>query len=85
LIVAFSPSSAAVSLPSTTFAFHAAPFRLWARAAHEIGAAVASEFIRLAWLSEKFGQDPGLALSELDDRCPTVPKRSVASIAMAIG
>jgi hypothetical protein len=42
---------------------------------HEIGAAVASEFIRLAWLSEKFGQDPGLALSELDDWCPTVPKR----------
>ena len=42
---------------------------------HELGAAVASEFIHSAWLSDRFGADPEAAFSDLDDWCPTVPRR----------
>lgn len=38
-----------------------------------VGATVAAEFIRYVWLANRFGQDPGLMLSELEDWCPTVP------------
>ena len=36
-----------------------------------LGAAIANEFIRTAWLAERFGLDPGLAHKDLDDWCPT--------------
>jgi hypothetical protein len=42
---------------------------------HELGAAVAAEFVRTAWLADRFGRDLGLAFSDLDDWCPTVPRR----------
>jgi hypothetical protein len=41
----------------------------------ELGAALASEFIRAAWLAERLGGDAGRAFDDLDDWCPTVPKR----------
>lgn len=42
---------------------------------HELGAAIASEFIQVAWLAERTGTDPGVAFEDLDDWCPTVPRR----------
>jgi hypothetical protein len=42
---------------------------------HEVGAAVAAEFVQTAWLSDRSGQDPTAALNVLDDWCPTPPKR----------
>ncbi len=42
---------------------------------HELGAAIAAEFIRTTWLADRFGLDSGLAFNDLDDWCPTVPKR----------
>ena len=42
---------------------------------HELGAAIAAEFAHTAWLAERFGVEPSLALKDLDDWCPTRPKR----------
>ena len=42
---------------------------------HEIGAAVAAEFIHAVWLADRSGQDGGRVFDELDDWCPTKPKR----------
>jgi hypothetical protein len=42
---------------------------------HELGAAIAAEFVHTAWLADRFGLDLGLALADLDDMCPTVPKK----------
>lgn len=42
---------------------------------HELGAAMAAEFAHTAWLAERYGVDPRLALKDLDDWCPTRPKR----------
>jgi hypothetical protein len=42
---------------------------------HELGAAIAAEFAHTAWLTDRFGLDLGLAFTDLDDWCPTVPKR----------
>lgn len=42
---------------------------------HELGAAIAAEFAHSAWLAERFGAEPSLALQDLDDWCPTRPKR----------
>lgn len=42
---------------------------------HELGAAIASEFVHTVWLAERFGLDRGLAFDDLDDWCPTVPKK----------
>jgi hypothetical protein len=36
-----------------------------------LGAAIANEFARTTWLAERFGLDPGVALKDLDDWCPT--------------
>jgi hypothetical protein len=41
---------------------------------HELGAAVAEEFIRCAWVAERGGLDMKALLSDLDDWCPTRPK-----------
>lgn len=41
----------------------------------ELGAAIASEFIHTAWLAERFGLDVGLAFQDLEDWCPTKPKK----------
>lgn len=41
---------------------------------HELGAAVAVEFIRAAWLADRFGLDPARFQADLDDWCPTRPK-----------
>lgn len=41
---------------------------------HELGAAVAAEFIRLAWLADRFGLDPARIQADLDDWCPTHPR-----------
>jgi hypothetical protein len=38
---------------------------------HELGAAVAAEFVHTAWLADRFGSDLGVAFRELDDWCPT--------------
>lgn len=42
---------------------------------HELGAAIAAEFVHTAWLADRFGLDLGLAFDDLDDWCPTVPKK----------
>jgi hypothetical protein len=41
---------------------------------HELGAAVAGEFVQAAWIAERFGQDMGRVLDDLDDWCPTRPR-----------
>ncbi len=42
---------------------------------HELGATVAAEFLHSAWLAERFGQDQGAVLRDLDDWCPTRPQK----------
>jgi hypothetical protein len=42
---------------------------------HELGAAVAAEFVRAVWIADRFGQDLGRVFTDLDDWCPTYPKR----------
>ena len=41
---------------------------------HEVGAAIADEFVRYAWGAERGGLDMKALLSDLDDWCPTRPK-----------
>ncbi|AZO30422.1 hypothetical protein [Mesorhizobium sp. M1B.F.Ca.ET.045.04.1.1] len=41
---------------------------------HELGAAVADEFVRHAWVAERGGLDMKALLRDLDDWCPTRPK-----------
>ena len=41
---------------------------------HELGAAIADEFVRHAWGAERGGLDMKALLSDLDDWCPTRPK-----------
>lgn len=41
----------------------------------ELGAAIAAEFIHAAWLADRFGLDQGIAFNDLDDWCPTRPKK----------
>jgi hypothetical protein len=41
---------------------------------HELGAAVADEFVRNAWLAGRSGLDMKALFSDLDDWCPTRPK-----------
>ncbi|TGQ56117.1 hypothetical protein EN836_04945 [Mesorhizobium sp. M1C.F.Ca.ET.193.01.1.1] len=41
---------------------------------HELGAAVADEFVRSAWVAERGGLDMKAVFSDLDDWCPTRPK-----------
>lgn len=43
---------------------------------HELGAAIAAQFVHTAWLDDRFGLDPGLALNDLDDWCP-VPRKKL--------
>ncbi|MEO6194542.1 MAG: hypothetical protein ABIS20_16140 [Thermoanaerobaculia bacterium] len=38
---------------------------------HELGAAIAAEFVHNAWFADRFGLDMGLAFKDLDDWCPT--------------
>ncbi|HEV7504939.1 MAG TPA: hypothetical protein VGS07_08515 [Thermoanaerobaculia bacterium] len=42
---------------------------------HELGAAIAAEFVHNAWIADRFDLDPGLAFKDLDDWCPTQPKK----------
>ena len=42
---------------------------------HELGAAIAAEFVHTAWLADRFGLDLGRAFEDLDDWCPTRPKK----------
>ena len=42
---------------------------------HELGAAIAAEFVHTAWLADRFGLDQGPVSDELDDWCPTRPRR----------
>lgn len=42
---------------------------------HELGAAIAAEHVRVAWLADRFGLDAERASGDLDDWCPTRPKR----------
>jgi hypothetical protein len=42
---------------------------------HELGAAIAAEFIHTAWLTDRFGLDLESSFNDLDDWCPTPPKR----------
>jgi len=42
---------------------------------HELGAAIAAEFVHTAWLADRFGLDLGRAFDDLDDWCPTRPKK----------
>lgn len=41
----------------------------------ELGAAMAVEFMRTAWFADRFGFNQGTVLNELEDWCPTVPRR----------
>ena len=41
----------------------------------DIGAAVAAEFIHAAWLADRTGQNGERIFADLDDWCPTKPKR----------
>lgn len=41
---------------------------------HELGAAVAAEFVHMSYLAHRLGHDLGAAFKDLDDWCPTVPK-----------
>ncbi|HEX8530252.1 MAG TPA: hypothetical protein VF646_09520 [Cytophagales bacterium] len=40
-----------------------------------LGAALAGEFLHAAWHANLYGQDPGPLFAELDDWCPTFPRR----------
>jgi len=42
---------------------------------HELGAAIAGEFVHTAWLADRFGLDLGAAFEDLDDWCPTAPQK----------
>ena len=42
---------------------------------HELGAGIAAEFVHAVWLADRFGLDPGRAFEDLDDWCPTRPKK----------
>ncbi len=42
---------------------------------HELGAAIAAEFVHTAWLADRFGLDQGIAFDDLNDWCPTGPKK----------
>jgi hypothetical protein len=42
---------------------------------HELGAAIAAEFVHAVWLADRLGQDLERVFTDLDDWCPTVPKR----------
>jgi len=41
---------------------------------HELGAAIADEFVRSAWSADRGGLDSKALMSDLDDWCPTRPK-----------
>ncbi|ANT51878.1 hypothetical protein [Mesorhizobium amorphae] len=41
---------------------------------HELGAAIADEFVRGAWFAERGGLGMQALMSDLDDWCPTRPK-----------
>ncbi len=41
----------------------------------ELGAAMAVEFMRTVWYADRFGLDQGIVFNELEDWCPTVPRR----------
>lgn len=43
--------------------------------AEAMGAAIASEFIQTARIASRFGLNQGVAFEDLDDWCPTVPKK----------
>lgn len=36
---------------------------------------MATEFMRTVWFADRFGLDQGIAFNELEDWCPTVPRR----------
>jgi hypothetical protein len=40
-----------------------------------LGAAIAAEVIHVAWLADRLGVGRGVAFDDLDDWCPTVPKK----------
>jgi hypothetical protein len=42
---------------------------------HELGAALASEFVQVVWQADRFGFDQGVVFDDLDDWCPTRPKK----------
>jgi hypothetical protein len=42
---------------------------------HELGAALAGEFIQNILQADRFGLDQGIAFDDLDDWCPTRPKK----------
>jgi hypothetical protein len=41
----------------------------------ELGAGIAAEFIHAAWIADRFGLDQGILFDDLDDWCPTKPKK----------
>ena len=41
---------------------------------HELGSAIAAEFVHTAWHADRFGVDLGPVFDDLDDWCPTRPK-----------
>jgi hypothetical protein len=41
----------------------------------ELGAAIAAEFIQVSWLAQRLGVDWRSAAADLDDWCPTAPKK----------
>ncbi|HEX9940643.1 MAG TPA: hypothetical protein VGG03_01405 [Thermoanaerobaculia bacterium] len=52
---------------------------------HELGAAIAAEFVHTAWLADRFGLDLGRAFEDLDDWCPTPTEEAEAAAVVATG
>jgi hypothetical protein len=42
---------------------------------HELGAALAAEFIQTMWTADRLGHDASALFQDLDDWCPTRPKK----------
>jgi hypothetical protein len=42
---------------------------------HEIGAMLATEFVQAIYFANRFGLDPRVIFDDLDDWCPTIPRR----------
>lgn len=40
-----------------------------------LGAALAGEFLRAAWTADRFGLETGRLMDDLDDWCPTAPRK----------
>ena len=49
---------------------------------HELGAAIAAEFVHTAWLADRFGRS-GARVRDLDDWCPTAEEAEASAVVAA--